>query len=124
MTRRSQKAEQKRRHPAAQTRGKSNPYCEVSLGSQCYTSRAITDTLNPKWNFTCQFFLKDLYQDVLCITVFDRDQFSPDDFLGRTEIPVAKIRSEQESKGPSTKRLLLHEVPTGEVFVRLDLQLF
>ncbi|XP_073424420.1 intersectin-2 isoform X3 [Dendrobates tinctorius] len=109
---------------ACKPNGKSNPYCEVSLGSQCYTSRAITDTLNPKWNFTCQFFLKDLYQDVLCITVFDRDQFSPDDFLGRTEIPVAKIRSEQESKGPSTKRLLLHEVPTGEVFVRLDLQLF
>ncbi|XP_069584262.1 intersectin-2 isoform X1 [Ranitomeya imitator] len=109
---------------ACKPNGKSNPYCEVSLGSQCYTSRAITDTLSPKWNFTCQFFLKDLYQDVLCITVFDRDQFSPDDFLGRTEIPVAKIRSEQESKGPSTKRLLLHEVPTGEVFVRLDLQLF
>ncbi|XP_075717100.1 intersectin-2 isoform X5 [Rhinoderma darwinii] len=109
---------------ACKPNGKSNPYCEVTLGSQCYTSRAITDTLNPKWGFNCQFFLKDLYQDVLCITVFDRDQFSPDDFLGRTEIPVAKIRSEQESKGPSTKRLLLHEVPTGEVFVRFDLQLF
>ncbi|KAM3932370.1 intersectin-2 isoform 2-T2 [Leptodactylus fuscus] len=109
---------------ACRPNGKSNPYCEVTLGSQCYTSRAVSDTLNPKWNFNCQFFLKDLYQDVLCITVFDRDQFSPDDFLGRTEIPVAKIRSEQESKGPTTKRLLLHEVPTGEVFVRFDLQLF
>ncbi|XP_040283363.1 intersectin-2 isoform X1 [Bufo bufo] len=109
---------------ACKPNGKSNPYCEVTLGSQCYTSRAVSDTLNPKWNFNCQFFLKDLYQDVLCITVFDRDQFSPDDFLGRTEIPVAKIRSEQESKGPTTKRLLLHEVPTGEVFVRFDLQLF
>ncbi|KAM5163825.1 intersectin-2 isoform 1-T2 [Mantella aurantiaca] len=104
--------------------GKSNPYCEVSMGSQSYTSRAMTDTLSPKWNFNCQFFLKDLYQDVLCITVFDRDQFSPDDFLGRTEVPVAKIRTEQESKGPTTKRLLLHEVPTGDVCVRFDLQLF
>ncbi|XP_018431025.1 PREDICTED: intersectin-2 [Nanorana parkeri] len=109
---------------ACKPNGKSNPYCEVSMGSQSYTSRAMTDTLNPKWNFNCQFFLKDLYQDVLCITVFDRDQFSPDDFLGRTEVPVAKIRTEQESKGPTTKRLLLHEVPTGDVCVRLDLQLF
>ncbi|KAG8124553.1 hypothetical protein E2320_019938 [Naja naja] len=82
------------------------------------------DTLNPKWNFNCQFFIKDLYQDVLCITMFDRDQFSPDEFLGRTEVPVAKIRTEQENKGPTTKRLLLHEVPTGEVWVRFDLQLF
>uniref|UniRef100_A0A8C3LAR3 Intersectin 2 n=1 Tax=Chrysolophus pictus TaxID=9089 RepID=A0A8C3LAR3_CHRPC len=86
---------------ACKPNGKSNPYCEISMGSQSYTT-----------------------QDVLCITMFDRDQFSPDDFLGRTEIPVAKIRTEQESKGPTTKHLLLHEVPTGEVWVRFDLQLF
>lgn len=58
--------------------GKSNPYCEISMGSQSYTTRTMQDTLNPKWNFNCQFFIKDLYQDVLCITMFDRDQFSPD----------------------------------------------
>ncbi|XP_074050396.1 intersectin-2 isoform X1 [Macrotis lagotis] len=109
---------------ACKPNGKSNPYCEVSLGSQSFTTRTLQDTLNPKWNFNCQFFIKDLYQDVLCLTLFDRDQFSPDDFLGRTEIPLAKIRMEQESKGPTTRRLLLHEVPTGEVWVRLDLQLF
>uniref|UniRef100_A0A8C3KVW4 Intersectin 2 n=1 Tax=Calidris pygmaea TaxID=425635 RepID=A0A8C3KVW4_9CHAR len=109
---------------ACKPNGKSNPYCEISMGSQSYTTRTLQDTLNPKWNFNCQFFIKDLYQDVLCITMFDRDQFSPDDFLGRTEVPVAKIRTEQESKGPVTKHLLLHEVPTGEVWVRFDLQLF
>ncbi|XP_072355207.1 intersectin-2-like isoform X2 [Scyliorhinus torazame] len=104
--------------------GKSNPYCEVTMGSQCYTTRTLSDTLNPKWGFNCQFFIKDIYQDVLCITVFERDQFSPDDFLGRTEVPVATIKKEQEGKGATTKRLLLHEVPTGEVWVRLDLQLY
>ncbi|XP_041043901.1 intersectin-2-like isoform X2 [Carcharodon carcharias] len=104
--------------------GKSNPYCEVTMGSQCYTTRTLSDTLNPKWSFNCQFFIKDIYQDVLCITVFERDQFSPDDFLGRTEVPVATIKKEQEGKGPTTKRLLLHEVPTGEIWVRLDLQLY
>ncbi|KAL7872522.1 hypothetical protein SRHO_G00075050 [Serrasalmus rhombeus] len=104
--------------------GKSNPYCELSMGAQCYTSRPQNDTLNPKWNFNCQFFIKDLYQDVLCITIFERDQFSPDDFLGRTEVPVATIKKDQEGKGPLTRRLLLHEVPTGEVRVRLDLQLY
>ncbi|XP_058407670.1 intersectin-2 isoform X1 [Diceros bicornis minor] len=109
---------------ACKPNGKSNPYCEISMGSQSYTTRTLQDTLNPKWNFNCQFFIKDLYQDVLCLTMFDRDQFSPDDFLGRTEVPVAKIRTEQEGKGPTTRRLLLHEVPTGEVWVRFDLQLF
>uniref|UniRef100_A0A8C5A0L9 Intersectin 1 (SH3 domain protein) n=1 Tax=Gadus morhua TaxID=8049 RepID=A0A8C5A0L9_GADMO len=91
-------------------------YFIILFGSQ--------DTLNPKWNSNCQFFIKDLEQDVLCVTVFERDQFSPDDFLGRTEIRLAEIKKDQGSKGPITKRLLLHEVPTGEIVVRLDLQLF
>ncbi|XP_034555103.1 intersectin-2a isoform X2 [Notolabrus celidotus] len=109
---------------ACKPNGKSNPYCELTMGAQCYTSRPISDTLNPKWNFHCQFFIKDLYQDVLCITVFEKDQFSPDDFLGRTEVPVATIKKEMESKGAANRRLLLHEVPTGEVSVKLDLQLY
>uniref|UniRef100_A0A7N8YHK6 Intersectin 2a n=1 Tax=Mastacembelus armatus TaxID=205130 RepID=A0A7N8YHK6_9TELE len=109
---------------ACKPNGKSNPYCELTMGAQCYTSRPISDTLNPKWNFSCQFFIKDLYQDVLCITVFEKDQFSPDDFLGRTEVPVATIKKDMESKGAANRRLLLHEVPTGEVWVKLDLQLY
>uniref|UniRef100_A0A8C2IF72 Intersectin 2a n=1 Tax=Cyprinus carpio TaxID=7962 RepID=A0A8C2IF72_CYPCA len=104
--------------------GKSNPYCELTMGAQCYSSRHQPDTLNPKWNFNCHFFIKDLYQDVLCLTIFERDQFSPDDFLGRTEVPVATVKKDQESKGPLVRRLLRHEVPTGEVKVRLDLQLY
>uniref|UniRef100_A0A671LE29 Intersectin-2-like n=1 Tax=Sinocyclocheilus anshuiensis TaxID=1608454 RepID=A0A671LE29_9TELE len=104
--------------------GKSNPYCELTMGAQCYTSRHQPDTLNPKWNFNCHFFIKDLYQDVFCLTIFERDQFSPDDFLGRTEVPVATIKKDQDGKGPLARRLLLHEVPTGEVKVRLDLQLY
>ncbi|KAM8851869.1 intersectin-1 isoform 1-T1 [Synchiropus picturatus] len=104
--------------------GKSNPYCEVTMGTQCHITKTLQDTLNPKWNSNCQFFIKDLEQDVLCVTVFERDQFSPDDFLGRTEIRLAEIKKDQGSKGPITKRLLLHEVPTGEIVVRLDLQLF
>nr|XP_023996104.1 LOW QUALITY PROTEIN: intersectin-2-like [Salvelinus alpinus] len=103
--------------------GKSNPYCEVTMGGQNYTSKTLSDTVNPKWNFNCQFNIRDLYQEVLCITIFQRDQFSPDDILGRTEVPVATIK-ELENKGLVMRRLLLHEVPTGEVCVRLDLQLF
>ena len=48
------------------------------MGSQCHITKTLQDTLNPKWNSNCQFFIKDLEQDVLCVTVFERDQFSPD----------------------------------------------
>ncbi|KAG7265897.1 hypothetical protein CRUP_009501 [Coryphaenoides rupestris] len=73
---------------ACKPNGKSNPYCELTMGAQCYTSRALSDTLNPKWNFNCQFFVRDFYQD-----------------------------KEMESKGAATRRLLLHEVSTGEVWL-------
>ncbi len=47
------------------------------------------------------------------------------DFLGRTEIRIKDIMKEtRETKGPITKRLLLHEVDSGEVIVKLDLQLY
>ncbi|XP_019746673.1 intersectin-2b isoform X1 [Hippocampus comes] len=109
---------------ALRSNGKINPYCEVTMGAQVFTSRTLTDTVSPKWNFNCQFQIKDIYQDVLSITIYERDLFAPDDFLGRTEVPVATIKKELETKGAVTRRLLLHEVSTGEVWVRLDLQLF
>ena len=37
----------------------------------------VSSTCNPKWNSNMQFFIKDPRQDVLCITVFDKDYFSP-----------------------------------------------
>ncbi|XP_013413935.1 intersectin-1 [Lingula anatina] len=105
--------------------GKSDPYCEVSMGSQEHKTKVINSTLNPKWNSSMQFTVKDVKEDVLCITVFDRDLFTPNDFLGRTEIRIADILKEnKEKKGPVTKRLLLHEVEKGEVVVKLDIQLF
>ncbi|XP_071112496.1 intersectin-1-like [Haliotis cracherodii] len=104
--------------------GKSDPYCEVSMGSQEHRTKVIQGTLNPKWNHSMQFTIKDLEQDVLCLTVYDRDIFSPNDFLGRTEIQVKEVFCSSSRKGPITKRLPLYEVNSGEVIVKLDLQLY
>ncbi|KAK3098160.1 hypothetical protein FSP39_016770 [Pinctada imbricata] len=103
--------------------GKSDPYCEVSMGAQEHKTPVINSTLNPKWNKSMQFTIKDVEQDVLCITVYDRDLFSPNDFLGRTEVRVSELLG-SEKRGPVTKSLLLHEVSQGEVVVKLDLQLY
>ncbi|XP_076372509.1 dynamin associated protein 160 isoform X6 [Tachypleus tridentatus] len=108
-----------------QSKGQSDPYCEVSIGSQVHKTKVVSNSVNPKWNSSMQFLVKDLKQDVLCITVFDRDLFSPNDFLGRTEIRVAEIHKyTKETMGPVTQRLLLYEVETGEVVLKFDLQLF
>ena len=57
--------------------GKSDPYCEVSMGSQEHKTKVINNTLNPKWNASMQFAIQSVDTDTLCITVFDRDLFSP-----------------------------------------------
>ena len=47
------------------------------------------------------------------------------DFLGRTEIRIQDILKEtRETKGPILKQLELHEVNSGKVELKLDLQLF
>lgn len=57
--------------------GKSDPYCEVSMGSLLHKTKVIPNTLNPKWNSSMQFPIKSVEDDVLCFTVFDQDRFSP-----------------------------------------------
>ena len=43
------------------------------------------------------------------------------DFLGRTEVSLAKLLS--KGKGPWNERLLLYEVESGEVVVTIELEL-
>ncbi|XP_054706164.1 intersectin-1-like [Uloborus diversus] len=105
--------------------GQSNPYCEVNMGSQEHKTRVMQNTLNPRWNASMQFLVKNLHQDVLCISVFDRDLYSPNEFLGRTEIKVSDIyRETRQTHEPVIRSLTLYEVECGEVVIKFDLQLF
>ncbi|GFY53570.1 intersectin-1 [Trichonephila inaurata madagascariensis] len=105
--------------------GQSNPYCEVSMGSQEHKTKVIPNTLNPRWNASMQFLVKNLHEDVLCISVFDRDLFSPNEFLGRTEIRVSDICKEtKETHEPVIRKLTLYEVECGEVVIKFDFQMF
>ena len=47
------------------------------MGSQVQRTPVVEGTLNPRWNHSMQFMVKDVRDDVLCISVFDRDYFSP-----------------------------------------------
>lgn len=47
------------------------------------------------------------------------------EFLGRTEVRVSDILQDSTIyRGPLVKRLPLHEVESGEIVLKLDLQLF
>ena len=47
------------------------------MGSQEHKTKVISNNLNPKWNASMQFSIQNVDTDTLCITVFDRDLFSP-----------------------------------------------
>nr|XP_037281605.1 intersectin-1-like isoform X2 [Rhipicephalus microplus] len=105
--------------------GQCDPYCEVSMACQEHKTHVETATSSPQWNSSMQFLVRDLRRDVLCITVFNRELFSPNDFLGRTEVRVWDIvRETRQTRGPITKQLRLFEVDQGEVVIRLDLHIF
>ena len=77
--------------------GKSDPFCVIKLGDmQEQKTSVIQATLNPKWNFTVsvslvepyiepslppplqmQFAVHDINTDVVEVSVFDKDLFSP-----------------------------------------------
>ncbi|XP_011350007.2 intersectin-2 isoform X6 [Ooceraea biroi] len=105
--------------------GKCNTFCKVSMGSQEERTGVVSGSDCPLWDASMQFQVKDLLEDTLCITVFDKGYYSPDEFLGRAEIRVADImRDSKDSCGPIQKRFKLHEVESGDVVLKLDLRLF
>nr|XP_031841629.1 intersectin-1 isoform X3 [Nomia melanderi] len=107
------------------TPGKCNTFCKVSMGSQEERTGVVSGTDCPLWDASMQFQVKDVLEDTLCITVFDKGYYSPDEFLGRAEIRVADImRDSRDSCGPIQKRIRLHEVEKGIVVLKLDLRLF
>eukprot|EP00090_Calanus_glacialis_P013221 TRINITY_DN2186_c0_g1_i1.p1 TRINITY_DN2186_c0_g1~~TRINITY_DN2186_c0_g1_i1.p1 ORF type:complete len:504 (-),score=133.14 TRINITY_DN2186_c0_g1_i1:137-1591(-) len=106
------------------TNGNIHAYCEASMGSQ-EQKTAVVSGCNPHWNASMQFLIKDVTQDILCLTVFDRDFFSPNEFLGRTELRVGDIVSGcEERRGPVTRTLKLLEAESGVITVKLDIQMF
>ncbi|XP_031369761.1 intersectin-1 isoform X9 [Apis dorsata] len=106
-------------------KGKCNTFCKVSMGSQEQRTGIVSGTDCPLWDTSMQFQVKDLHEDTLCITVFDKGYYSPDEFLGRAEIRVADVmRDSKDSCGPIQKRIPLHEVEKGNVVLKLDLRLF
>lgn len=81
--------------------------------------------LNQSGSTITSNLLKEHVSLLFILSSFTKWLFSASlDFLGRTEVPVATIKKEMNSKGAATRRLLLHEVATGEVWVKLDLQLY
>ena len=58
------------------------------MGSQEHKTKVISNNLNPKWNASMQFSIQNVDTDTLCITVYDRDLFSPN---GKTTVEFSEM---------------------------------
>ncbi|ETO06659.1 calcium lipid binding protein, partial [Reticulomyxa filosa] len=62
--------------------GKSDPYVKLSLGKSKEKTKVQLKTLNPVWNETFKFEVKDPVRDSLVIKVRDYDMGTRDDRIG------------------------------------------
>ncbi|XP_076060219.1 extended synaptotagmin-like protein 2 isoform X3 [Oratosquilla oratoria] len=72
--------------------GKSDPYCILYLGAQKFQTKTINNTVNPKWDYCCEFIADVAQGPELMIDVIDLDDGpAKDDPLGRANLDVYSI---------------------------------
>merc|ERR1712056_62139 len=70
----------------------SDPYVICSQGGkELFTTEAVKDTENPEWNHKFSGNIDPRKGD-LVFTVYDKDTFTADDYIGRCTVPVATTK--------------------------------
>ncbi|XP_046681836.1 extended synaptotagmin-2 isoform X2 [Homalodisca vitripennis] len=96
-------------------KGKSDPYVIVTVGAQTFKSKTIDNTVDPKWDFWCEFVVEEVLGQILVAKVFDKDNAANDDALGRASVEVHGVTK----KGILDTWVTLEEAKTGMVHLRL-----
>ncbi|KAI9517957.1 hypothetical protein NQZ68_001127 [Dissostichus eleginoides] len=77
--------------------GTSDPYVKFKLdGKTLYKSKVVYRDLNPKWNESFSFPVKDLNQK-LYIKVYDRD-LTTDDFMGSATVTLSELEMDKANE--------------------------
>ena len=65
--------------------GKSDPFCIIRVDKKTHKTSTKMKTLDPVWNETFSFRSKDVAaaNGTVLFELFDKDQWTSDDFLGR-----------------------------------------
>ncbi|XP_031833796.1 extended synaptotagmin-like protein 2 isoform X2 [Nomia melanderi] len=99
-------------------KGKSDPYAIINVGAQEFRTKTIDNTVNPKWDFWCEFIVdKSLgaYYNTVVAHLFDKDNAGQDDPLGRASIEVSRVKK----KGNIDTWVSLEQAKHGMVHLRL-----
>ncbi|KAJ9585516.1 hypothetical protein L9F63_002717, partial [Diploptera punctata] len=95
--------------------GKSDPYAIITVGAQEFRTQTINNTINPKWDFWCEFQIEEMKGQKLAAVLYDKDTTGQDDFLGRNEVDVNAV----VKKGQADLTITIIRVKSGLVHLRL-----
>ncbi|XP_056290134.1 extended synaptotagmin-2 isoform X2 [Pseudoliparis swirei] len=96
-------------------KGKSDPYGILQIGNQLFQSKAVKESLNPKWNEVYEALVYEHSGQHLEIELFDEDP-DKDDFLGSLMIDMTELHKEQKVD----EWFDLEETPTGKLHLKLE----
>lgn len=96
-------------------KGKSDPYAIITVGAQTFKTKTIDNTVDPKWDYWCEFSIDALIGQAVTVTVMDEDHSKKDSFLGRASVEVCNVTK----RGVLDTWVSLEEAKTGMVHLRM-----
>ena len=95
--------------PGMDLSGRSDPYCQVRLGSEETRTAVVSATNHPRWNETVSFVCpvdavgrRAAHREKIYFAVWD-DDWGEDDFLGSVELDLALLCSSELYRPPLAK---------------------
>ncbi|ERL90322.1 hypothetical protein D910_07671 [Dendroctonus ponderosae] len=95
-------------------KGKSDPYAVVTVGAQSFKTKVIDNTVDPKWDFWCEFNILESNGQQLYIHLWDKDDTGDDESLGRATVEISNI----VEKGSLNSWVTLEQAKHGMVHLR------
>uniref|UniRef100_A0A146M9W3 Extended synaptotagmin-2 n=1 Tax=Lygus hesperus TaxID=30085 RepID=A0A146M9W3_LYGHE len=96
-------------------KGKSDPYAIITLGADNFKTQTIDNTVEPKWDFWCEFCVDSTTGQLMRANIFDKDKTGKDEPLGRATVEVLGVTR----KGEVDSWVTLEEAKTGLVHLRM-----
>ncbi|XP_045469924.1 extended synaptotagmin-3 [Harmonia axyridis] len=77
--------------------GKSDPYAVVTVGAQEYKTGVVKNSLDPKWDYWCEFIITEVYGQQLFVHLWDSDDALDDESLGRATVDISNIVKQEQA---------------------------
>eukprot|EP00092_Neocalanus_flemingeri_P000407 GFUD01000433.1.p1 GENE.GFUD01000433.1~~GFUD01000433.1.p1 ORF type:complete len:792 (+),score=178.56 GFUD01000433.1:116-2491(+) len=93
---------------------KSDPYVVLSVGAKKFKSRTVMKTIDPVYGETWEAIVEVVKGQILDIEVWDFNQGTSDNFMGRVSVPIRTLAD----RGESDLWVNLEEATSGQVRIQ------